>query len=123
MKTITGVMQMSTFSARLKTIRESQGLTQSELSKRAGLGDQQVYRYENEVTKPNVADVTAIARQLDVSMDYLVGLTDTPKRIVLSLEEIELLDAWRRADINFVLDKFADKIQKYRDTRMAITGV
>jgi transcriptional regulator with XRE-family HTH domain len=114
---------MSVFADRLKSSRENLGLTQVGFSAMAGLGEQQIYRYENDKTRPKVDDLTAIARQLNVSVDYLLGLTDTPRRVILSIEEIELLDAWKRGDMYFVLDHFRNKIKEYSDSHPAVAGV
>lgn len=64
---------------RLKQIRIVRGYTQEELSSLLNIGNAQIWRYENEVTEPSSTVTAAIARALDVSADYLLGLSDDPQ--------------------------------------------
>lgn len=63
---------------RLKIAREGRQLTQTELANQVGISDQQIYRYESGRSAP-IADVLMrLAKALEVSTDYLVGLVDEP---------------------------------------------
>lgn len=86
---------------RLARIRESRNLSQSELAELAGLGTQQIYRYENGITKPDGEIVARIAYVLQISADYLLGLTDTTAPYIdedLNDREALAIKAWRRGD-------------------------
>jgi transcriptional regulator with XRE-family HTH domain len=63
---------------RLKEIRELRRLSQRELAARCSMGEKQIWRYENEESNPTSDHVVRIARELDVSSDYLLGLADEP---------------------------------------------
>lgn len=84
---------------RLREIRESRGLTQKDLADRVGMSDQQIYRYEADKTDATGDALTKIARVLDVSVDYLLGLVDQPNGILqeqdLTPMEHKLLQAAR----------------------------
>lgn len=65
---------------RIKDLREDKDLTQAEVAKKLGLYTTQYQRYERaETTIP--ADIIAdIAKLYDVSTDYILGLTNNPKK-------------------------------------------
>lgn len=87
---------------RLARIRETRGYTQLELSKALGLGDNQIWRYENGKTEPDGKVIALIARHLNVSADYLLGLIEYPEPYIegnLTTKEIEAITAWRHGDI------------------------
>ncbi|MFZ4814781.1 MAG: helix-turn-helix domain-containing protein [Phototrophicaceae bacterium] len=86
---------------RLQWAREVQGHTQKSLAELLNMGEKQIWRYENEKTKPAGEDVARIAKALDVSTDYLLGITDDPlphHHENLSPRESEVLAAMRRGD-------------------------
>lgn len=63
---------------RLRRIREERGLTREELTARLSIGANQLYKYEEGGVEPRVNAVAAIAKALEVSTDYLLGLVDSP---------------------------------------------
>lgn len=86
---------------RLALIREQRGLTQVELAQQLQLGDQQIWRYENGKTNPDGDTVARIAKHLNVSTDYLLGLTDIPLPYIegeLTEKERKAINAWRRGE-------------------------
>lgn len=92
---------------RLRDTRIQRGLSQKDLADRVGVSDQQVYRYENERSDPTAEVLSRLARELEVSMDYLAGLVDQPtaklREEELSPEERELIAAYRRGDWRLAL--------------------
>jgi transcriptional regulator with XRE-family HTH domain len=66
------------FGERLRTIREKRGLTQRELGALCGLGDKQIWRYENGQSAPNTEALIQLARILGITSDYLLGLVEQP---------------------------------------------
>ena len=66
---------------RLRELRRSRGLSTRRLTKQALSSTRQLWRLETN-QRPGVAAVTLarIALALDSSVDYLVGLSDTPDR-------------------------------------------
>lgn len=87
---------------RLRDLRQIRGYSQEYLARQIGIGNQQVWRYENGNQVPSSEVVAKIAQALDTSADYLLGLTDDPLplsvREVLSPDEEEAIAAWRRGD-------------------------
>lgn len=103
------------FGERMRQIRESLNLTQDELAERAGLEVLQIWRYESGKTKPNTEMIAKIAKGLQVSADYLLGLTDEPKgyvEIEITPQEQRVLEAYRRGDIRAIILLTPDKPPK-----------
>lgn len=70
---------MEKFSARVKELRESCGLSQDALGKIIGVKRYSVYTYEKGRNYPDIPRLIALADYFDVTTDYLLGRTDTPK--------------------------------------------
>lgn len=86
---------------RLRVWREKHGWSQRELARLCGLGEAQVNKYENGQTDPSAKYLKAVAEQLGISTDYLLGLTDIPHGQLgdtLKPEERQLLDALAAGD-------------------------
>ncbi|MEP6766319.1 MAG: helix-turn-helix transcriptional regulator, partial [Gemmatimonadaceae bacterium] len=86
------------FGARLATLRQSRGLTQTELGDAAGVSQRVIAYYETESTQPPGALLVDFARALHVTTDALPGLkpmTDTlaskTARLLKRLQRIEEL--------------------------------
>lgn len=68
------------FGERLKLIREQYGWSAMFLAKKAGVPYETVYRTEQgKHQAPRLDVVTKLAQTLGVSIDYLAGLTETPR--------------------------------------------
>lgn len=65
-------------SSRLRAIRKERGLTQKDLAKKAGLRQATLSHIERGFAAPRADKLAALCRALDVSADYLLGLTDDP---------------------------------------------
>lgn len=85
---ILGVMELF-FAQRLKELRKEKELTQAELSKKLGYGYTAIANYESGRNEPSLADLITICRILDVSSDYLIGISDVQKPCAI-LERSEL---------------------------------
>lgn len=87
---------------RLRATRELRGLTQDELAELIGTPPLQINRYENDKTEPKGDMVARIAIALQVSADYLLGLTDDPSPYraagYLSENELEVVSAMREGN-------------------------
>lgn len=91
------------FGSRLKTARERAGLNQTELGKLIGVEQQQINRWESEKNMPNIDAVSALARKLNVSADFLLGLAETLTGHIeyeddLKPSERRALTYWRLGD-------------------------
>ncbi|MDP3386707.1 MAG: B12-binding domain-containing protein, partial [Eubacteriales bacterium] len=68
---------MSDFGTRLKIIRKARNITQSDLSKALGIAQSTVANYENNTRFPGESSLKDLSGYLEVSIDYLMGLTDS----------------------------------------------
>jgi transcriptional regulator with XRE-family HTH domain len=59
-------------------MRELVGLTQEELSERLSVSYQQIWRWEQNKVEPGADIVVRLAKELRVSSDYLLGLSNEP---------------------------------------------
>ena len=86
-------------SDRIKTTRELRKLSQQDLADRTGISVRQILRYENGDSDPTAAVLSRIARELEVSADYLLGFVDNPTEHVreedLTPDERELVFAYK----------------------------
>ncbi|MBQ3483466.1 MAG: helix-turn-helix transcriptional regulator [Clostridia bacterium] len=66
---------------RLKDLREDHDLTQSDIAALLGTTRQQVGKWEAGIQMMGVDKYIRLATYYNVSTDYLLGLTDTPKKL------------------------------------------
>ena len=71
---------MNLFSQRLKELRSSAGISQKALAAQIGITDRNYRRYEAGIIDPATSVTIALADYFDVSLDYLVGRSDDPKK-------------------------------------------
>lgn len=67
------------YTERLLLAREKRGMTQKELSEIIGLKQQQYARYEKGINIMPLTYLKKICIALDISADYILGLTNTIK--------------------------------------------
>lgn len=103
---------MAEFADVFKRLRLESGLTQQELADRLGITKSAVSMYERGERRPNFEIAEAITDFFHVDLNYLIGTTDkiqkpagdqtdpaaADKYLAVSLEEIELINAYRHAD-------------------------
>ncbi len=65
---------------RLRDSREAKGLKQREFARLSGVTEFQISRYENGKSEATTTTLEIMARHLEVSADYLLGLVDEPDR-------------------------------------------
>jgi len=101
---------------RLKNLRQKRGLSQRELARLCGLGETQINKYENSLSDPSSTNLMLIAQHLDVSTDYLLGLTDDPQLLVrepaLNYDERAVLDVLRSEGWSGVIRLGAERLSK-----------
>lgn len=71
---------MFDFGKHLKELRLRANLTQKQLANETGLSERGIQNYELNSRKPTYEALIALADLFDVSLDYLVGRSDDPKR-------------------------------------------
>lgn len=68
---------------RLKDIREDNDLTQNDIATLLGTTRQQVSKWETGAQMMGVDKYIKLAKFYNLSVDYLLGLIDTPRRLVV----------------------------------------
>ena len=71
---------MCELSAQFKKVRLEKGLTQKQVAAALGITEQAYQRYEYGKTVPSALVLIALADYFDVSLDYLVGRSESPER-------------------------------------------
>ena len=71
---------MHDFPRKLKLLRAKKGITQKQLAEVLNIQPNSVQRLEYGTARPSLDTVIAIADYFDVSLDYLVGRSDEPRR-------------------------------------------
>ncbi len=67
------------FKDRFKELRLKSQLTQALLSDHLNVNDRTIRRYESGEIQPTAPAIIKIAKYFEVSVDYLLGLTDNPE--------------------------------------------
>jgi len=70
-----------TFANRLLWSRLRRDYTQVDLAKQAEIDQAQISNYEAGRREPNIENLRRIAQALDITADYLLGLTDETRRL------------------------------------------
>jgi len=101
---------------RLRTIREQRGLSQRELARLCGIGETQINKYETGLSDPNVESLKLMAKELYVSTDYLLGITDDPRGHFgdgqLDEDERIIVNTYRRDGWTGVIHLGAERLSK-----------
>ncbi len=91
---------------RLKEFRIRSKHTQESLAELVGTNSRQIWRWENGESEPTNDYLVRIATVLDISVDYLLGLTDMPIHVKdndLTPKEKTVISAMRRGDIKLAV--------------------
>lgn len=101
-------------------LRTSAGLTQKELSRRIGIAPSQLSRIENGQTEHISSDILIkLSEELNVSTDYILGLTKIRSRKNYDVEKLGLSEtavkmlAGKAVDVNVLNCLFANKHFSY----------
>lgn len=89
------------FGERLLITRKKRKMSQDELAKNIGVHAPVIGRYERDEVKPSIETAFKIAKALEVSLDYLTGLSDLEldKNIVDVVTSLQKLNNEDRAHI------------------------
>lgn len=66
---------------RIKELRKSKKITQVKMSLDLNMNQNTISRYETGEREPGIAELILLADYFNVSVDYLIGRTDNPKRL------------------------------------------
>lgn len=97
---------------RIRERRKQLHYSQEELAALVGIDQKQVSRYENGVNDPTADVLANLARALNTTTDWLVGLTDYPDRPLRG--EFDLNDNEREA-VNILRTKRPDEQRRALD--------
>lgn len=70
----------SNFPERLKYMRKKASLTQKEIASKLNIQRVTYSHYETGRSQPSIDTLILLANIFDCSIDYLVGISDNPKR-------------------------------------------
>ena len=76
-----------TIGAKLKNARIAINLSQIELAEKVGITERTIYSYEQNETYPKPRTLEKLAKELNVTVDYLKSTEEPKKDINLALEE------------------------------------
>ena len=68
------------FPERMRMLRERRRVSRYVVSELCGLNRSAIRRYERGEREPGLKELVSIADYFEVSLDYLTGLTDNPRR-------------------------------------------
>lgn len=86
----------------LKTLRKQKNLSQQKLADILHISQQSIYKYENDITSPDLDTVIKMAEFFGCSVDYIVGYSDIPHKVefvtdtMLNEEELTLIEYYRK---------------------------
>ena len=89
----------------LKTLRKQHNLSQQKLADILHVSQQSIYKYENNITSPDIETLIRMADYFNTSVDYLVEHTDIPHKIepvvetMLNEEEFLLIENYRKLSL------------------------
>lgn len=104
----------SAFATRLRELLEERKITQDTVSKMIGITRQSVNFYTTGVSTPTFDKLALLAKALNVSADYLLGLSDIKnpsatvqgmvKELGFSEETIEILQMWNQKPVEEIVE-------------------
>jgi transcriptional regulator with XRE-family HTH domain len=73
--------QFDSFGRCLIYARQRRDMTAEQLSKRSGINASQISHFETDKREPSAANIRKLATALDITADYLLGLSRETRRI------------------------------------------
>mgnify|MGYP000096835066 CR=1 FL=1 len=96
-----------TFGERILSLRKKNKWSQDELAKKIGTSAPIIGRYERNEIKPSIDTAKNIADALEVTIDYLIGGSDTmvmDKDLIQKIEDILKMKDEDRNQVFYLLD-------------------
>ena len=63
----------------LKLLRTKRKMSQQSLADQLGVSQQSVYKYENDLSEPDIKTLKKLSEIFNTSIDYIVGNTNDPR--------------------------------------------
>ena len=70
---------MMNFNERIRALREDCDKTQTEIAEILNTNQKKISRLETGECEPNLNDIKRLCQYYNLSADYILGFTDTPK--------------------------------------------
>ena len=108
-----------TFGQRLKSLRKSKDMSQSELAEKLGVSIQTVSRWECDTGMPDIVQIVPLAKELGATTDMLLGM-DTSETDDVEAFDIEMEEFWDKTSWNNPNEgeRYEDKIfETYKKCR------
>ena len=123
-------MSLKLIPERLRTARENMGITMAEASRRLNLSKIGYCRYEYGERVPSFQTTAVIAQCFNTSVDYLVGLSDSPepRQILITAEKspelFELVTLCKDADTAQIrrLIEYKNALEKMMEEDDGVNG-
>lgn len=84
-----------TFGDRLREILEQKEIMQKKFAARLNISESAISDYVNDRRLPNILLVNDMAKELGVSVDYLLGYQPAPESVAVSPREVGLIQKFR----------------------------
>lgn len=97
-----------TLSESLKRFRREFNFTQKKVADRLNMQQSLYHRYESGETVPAVTFIVKLADAFNVSTDYLLGRSDTPKPVGVDEKEVQAARAFREQ-----AQAFSEKLKQF----------
>lgn len=101
-----------TFGEKLKKARKESGLSQEQLSEKLVISRSAVAKWESDKGMPDIENLRAIAKLLNISLDYLLDENETVSlnelKEPINLDDYKKTGKCRNKKDAVVLDKFSD---------------
>ena|SRR5215208_6493347 len=99
---------------RLRQRRQLKGFTQQDLAQAMNVVQQQIARWENGANDPSADAVARLAKVLDSTTDWLLGLVDEPHAYSpereLSTNEHQLLEMYRHGNLVQMITRLVNEL-------------
>lgn len=87
------------YAQRIRGLRDHYGFSQEQLAELTGVSQNQISRYERGANDPTGEVLIALAKALNTSVDFILGITNDPTPLKdLTENERGALSAWRQGD-------------------------
>lgn len=90
----------------LKRLRQQHNLSQQKLAEALHVSQQSIYKYEHNITSPDIETLINMADYFNTSVDYIIDHTDIRHKIEptsktdLNKDELELIQTYRMLSKN-----------------------
>lgn len=101
-------MYMAKISERLRDLRKEKKLSQVDIAKMLSLSLTAYNRYELGSAEPNITNMIKLSKFYNVSIDYLVGITDIRDKTEIG-EMLEKLDSSDQEFVNNLAKRLSKK--------------